>query len=60
MSNGLRAATSTLLAATWAFTANAGSVPAGKPESVGLSTERLARVHTAMQAQMDAGNIAGV
>ncbi len=40
--------------------ARAGSVPAGKPETVGLSTERLQRVHTAMQTQIDAGNIAGV
>ena len=40
--------------------AAAGSVPTAKPESAGLSAERLARIHTAMQAQIDAGNIAGV
>jgi CubicO group peptidase (beta-lactamase class C family) len=46
----------------------AGNMPAGasallpmaKPEEEGFSTERLQRVHDAMQRQIDAGKIAGV
>src|SRR4051812_22010470 len=66
MAKGFNAAACALLGAGWVFaaawsaTVSAGSVPAGKPESVGLSTERLQRVHTAMQAQIETGNIAGV
>ena len=65
MTKGFKAAAFTLLGAAWVAVAgwpavaSAGSVPTGKPESVGLSTERLQRVHTAMQKQIDAGNIAG-
>jgi CubicO group peptidase (beta-lactamase class C family) len=39
---------------------SAGSVPMGKPEEVGLSTERLKRVGEAVQRHMAAGNVAGV
>ncbi|MEO8467324.1 MAG: serine hydrolase domain-containing protein [Gammaproteobacteria bacterium] len=66
MTKGFKAAACALLGAAWVLaagwpaTAGAGSVPTAKPESVGLSTERLQRVHTAMQAQIEAGNIAGV
>src|SRR6185295_14952843 len=66
MTKGIRGAACALLgmawvlAAGWPAAAGAGSVPSGKPESVGLSTERLQRVHNAMQAQIEAGNIAGV
>ena len=66
MTKGFRGAACTLLGVAWVLVAawpalaGAGSVPTGKPESAGLSTERLQRVHTAMQAQLDAGNIAGV
>ena len=34
--------------------------PTGKPEDVGLSSERLARIGPAMQRHIDAGEIAGV
>jgi CubicO group peptidase (beta-lactamase class C family) len=66
MHKALNAAAHALLGAlstvalAWPLAAGAGAVPAGKPESVGLSPERLARVHSAMQAQIDGGNIAGV
>ena len=36
------------------------ALPAASPESVGLSSERLARVTAALQAHIDAGHIAGV
>ena len=37
----------------------AANVPAGAPESVGVSTERLARIHEAMMRHIDAGEISG-
>ncbi len=36
-----------------------GSIPAAKPEEVGLSAERLQRIHDLMQRYMDAGNFTG-
>ena len=36
------------------------ALPAANPESVGLSSEQLARVSDALQAHIDAGHIAGV
>jgi CubicO group peptidase (beta-lactamase class C family) len=38
----------------------AGSIPTGKPEDVGMSSEWLARIGPAMQRHIDAGEIAGV
>jgi CubicO group peptidase (beta-lactamase class C family) len=38
----------------------AGSLPRAKPEDVGFSSERLARIGPAMQRHIDAGEIAGV
>lgn len=43
-----------------AATAMAGSIPTGKAEDVGMSSERLARIGPAMQKHIDAGEIAGV
>jgi CubicO group peptidase (beta-lactamase class C family) len=37
----------------------AGTVPVGKPEEVGLSSERLKRIGEAVQRHMDAGNVSG-
>jgi CubicO group peptidase (beta-lactamase class C family) len=37
----------------------AASVPAAKPEDIGLSQERLQRIHETMQRHIDAGDIAG-
>jgi len=37
----------------------AGSVMTAKPEEVGLSTERLARIHEAVQRHIDAGALSG-
>lgn len=34
-------------------------VPSGKPEASGMSTERLLRVHQAVQRHIDAGSITG-
>jgi len=39
---------------------SAGPVLVGKPEDVGLSTERLRRVTEAMRRHVDAGDVAGV
>jgi len=36
-----------------------GSIPTAKPEEVGLSAERLQRIHDLMQRYMDAGNFTG-
>ncbi len=36
-----------------------GSVPIAKPEEVGLSSERLQRIHELMQRYIDAGNFSG-
>ena len=50
------------LAALWALSAMAihgGEIPVGEAESVGMSTERLARIDTAMQRHIDAGDIQG-
>jgi CubicO group peptidase (beta-lactamase class C family) len=38
----------------------ASSLPMAKPEDVGFSSERLQRIHAAMQRHIDAGEIAGV
>ncbi len=37
----------------------AGSVMTAKPEDVGLSSERLARIHEAVQRHIDAGSLSG-
>ena len=37
----------------------AGTVPVGKPEDVGLSSERLKRIGEAVQRHMEAGNVSG-
>jgi CubicO group peptidase (beta-lactamase class C family) len=37
----------------------AGQVPAGHPEDVGLSSERLGRIHEAIQRHIEAGDITG-
>jgi CubicO group peptidase (beta-lactamase class C family) len=39
---------------------SAGSVPAGKPEDVGMSTERLGRITAAVRQHIEAGDVAGV
>jgi CubicO group peptidase (beta-lactamase class C family) len=39
--------------------AGAGAVGTGKPEDVGLSSERLARIREAVQRQIDAGAVPG-
>jgi CubicO group peptidase (beta-lactamase class C family) len=44
---------------TLAVTLTGGGVPAGKPEDVGMSSERLARIHQAIQRHIDAGEISG-
>lgn len=40
-------------------TAGAAEIATATPESVGMSSERLLRIHTAMQRHIDAGNIQG-
>jgi CubicO group peptidase (beta-lactamase class C family) len=49
-----------IVGAQWPSAALAGSIPTARPEEVGLSSERLARIGTAMQRHIDAGEIAGV
>lgn len=49
-----------LIAVTsFALLLNAGSVPAGKPEDVGFSADRMRRIGAAMQQHIDAGDISG-
>ncbi len=52
-------ATRALLGAVLALPLAAGQVPVGKPEEAGMSTERLQRIHQAMQRHIDAGVISG-
>lgn len=47
------------LAATLAVPLAAGQVPVGRPEESGMSTERLQRIHEAMQRHIEAGTISG-
>src|SRR5262245_2620875 len=49
-----------VVGATWPSTTLAGSIPTGKPEDVGMSSQRLAAIGPAMQKHIDAGEIAGV
>ena len=42
-----------------AFSLTAASLPTSKPEDVGLSSERLQRIHTLVQRHMDLGDITG-
>ena len=48
-----------MLAVTAQLTLTAGSVPVGKAEDVGLSTERLKRISEAVQRHITSGNVAG-
>ncbi len=52
------------LAAMWLATAvlpiAAGTLPKAKPEDVGMSSERLARVNDVVKKAIDAGEVAGV
>jgi len=45
------------LAAAWSL--SAASLPSAKPEDVGLSSERLQRIHGMVQRHMDLGDITG-
>lgn len=49
-----------LLSAAVALPALAGSLPKAKPEDVGMSSGRLARVHDVVKEHVDAGEVAGV
>jgi CubicO group peptidase (beta-lactamase class C family) len=42
-----------------AFSLTAASLPSSKPEDVGLSSERLQRIHALVQRHMDSGDITG-
>src|SRR5437763_2593779 len=42
-----------------AFGAKAETPRAAKPEDVGISSERLQRIHSLMQRNIDAGNFSG-
>lgn len=48
-----------LMAGLSALPLVAASIPSAKPEEVGLSSERLGRVHEAVQRHIDAQNICG-
>ena len=52
-------ASAVLLAVALAVPSAAGGVPAGKPEEAGMSTERLQRIHQAMERHIEAGEISG-
>ena len=49
-----------LAAAAWPVWSLAGAVPEGRPEDVGMSSERLARVADVVRAHVEAGDVAGV
>ena len=48
-----------VLGAAFAITVCGGEMPVAEAESVGMSTERLQRIDTAMQRHIDAGKIQG-
>ena len=48
-----------LLVPTFAAPLMAGGVPAGNPEDAGMSSQRLHRIHEAIQRHIDAGEISG-
>jgi len=48
-----------LLVPTFAAPLVAGGVPAGNPEDAGMSSQRLHRIHEAIQRHIDAGEISG-
>jgi CubicO group peptidase (beta-lactamase class C family) len=50
---------SAVLFAVLALPLTAASIPTAKPEDVGLSSERLQRVHQMIQRHIDAGDISG-
>src|ERR1035437_3470837 len=52
-------ASSVILAGVLALPSAGGQVPTGKPEEAGMSTERLQRIHQAMERHIDAGAISG-
>ena len=49
----------TLLCLTAVNLASAAEIPTATPEDVGMSSERLQRIHTVMQRHIDAGDIQG-
>jgi CubicO group peptidase (beta-lactamase class C family) len=55
----MRLVSATALCAILALPLAAASVPSGKPEDVGLSSERLHRIHETIQRHIDAHDISG-
>ena len=55
----MRALTSIAIVAFLGLPLVAGTIPVGKPEEVGLSSERLRRIGEAVQRHIDAANVAG-
>src|SRR5215467_4375546 len=48
-----------LLVLTLVLSASAAETPRAKPDDVGISSQRLQRIHELMQRHIDAGNISG-
>ena len=48
-----------LLFLTLVMTTSAAETPRAKPDDVGISAQRLQRIHELMQRHIDAGNISG-
>ena len=49
-----------LAAAAWPLWSQAGAVPEGRAEDVGMSSERLARISDVVRTHVEAGDVAGV
>jgi CubicO group peptidase (beta-lactamase class C family) len=49
-----------VLVAAWPLVAGAGALPEGRPEDVGMSSERLARASAVVRKHVEAGDVAGV
>ncbi len=47
-------------AAAWPLCSFSGALPEGRPEDVGMSSERLARVSEVVRKHVEAGDVAGV
>ncbi|HEV8262998.1 MAG TPA: serine hydrolase domain-containing protein, partial [Burkholderiales bacterium] len=59
MNRLIRSAAACILAGA-AFASHAAVLPEAKPEDVGLSSQRLARLDAAMQRAVDSGELPGV
>ena len=57
--DGIRSFVFAAVATSACFVVGAGEIPTARPEEVGMSSQRLLRINTAIQRHIDAGEIQG-